>query len=56
METLEQRHRVVRLALALTRGTSLAPKRYERELLRQYTLGRLTIEQVLALLEQYGYS
>jgi len=54
VETLEQRHRAVRLALALTRGTPLTPTRYERELLRQYEVGRLSIEQVLTLLEQYG--
>ena len=45
-----QRRRAVAGAVALTSGTSLAPQGYERYLLALYQRGRLTIEEVIELL------
>ena len=50
-----QRRRAVAAAVALTADTPLAPKRYERQLLARYQTGELTIDEVLALLEESTY-
>jgi hypothetical protein len=49
------RRRAVAAAVALTANTPLAPKRYERQLLARYQTGELTIDEVLALLEESTY-
>jgi hypothetical protein len=49
------RRRAVTAAIALTANTPLAPKRYERQLLARYQTGELTIDEVLALLEESTY-
>ena len=49
------RRRAVAAAVGLTANTPLAPKRYERQLLARYQTGELTIDDVLALLEQSTY-
>ena len=50
-----QRRRAVAAAVALTMDTPLAPKRYERQLLARYQTGELTIDEVIALLEESTY-
>lgn len=52
MKTQELRAKVVTAALALTQDTPIAPGPYELQLLEKYVLGRLTIEEVLDLLEE----
>lgn len=49
------RRRAVAAAVALTAGTSLAPKRYERQLLARYQAGELTIDDVIARLDASVY-
>jgi hypothetical protein len=49
------RRRAVTAAIALTANTPLAPKRYERQLLARYQTGELTIDEVLAQLEESTY-
>ena len=49
------RRRAVATVVALTANTPLAPKRYERQLLARYQAGELTIEEVLARLEESTY-
>jgi hypothetical protein len=46
------RQRLVTMALNLTADTDLAPSEQERQLLNEFTRGALTIDQVLAYLEQ----
>lgn len=46
-----QRQRAVAFAVALATGTSLAPQRYERDLLTLYETGVLTIDEVSDLLD-----
>lgn len=48
----EGRRRVLSKALNITRGTALAPQEYELQLLHQFVLGELTIDQVVTLLEE----
>lgn len=43
------------LVIALTSGTPLAPKRYERHLLAQYQRGDLTIDEVIECLDLSVY-
>lgn len=50
-----KRRRAVAAAVALTANTPLAPKRYEQQLLQQYQVGTLTIEEVIALLDASTY-
>jgi hypothetical protein len=50
-ETEEQRRRAIAWAIALTAGTSWAPKPYESDLLEYYARGELTIDQVLLQLD-----
>ncbi|MDO7845533.1 BLUF domain-containing protein [Hymenobacter sp. M29] len=45
-----QRRRAVAMVVALTTNTSLAPQRYERQLLTQFERGELTLEQMESLL------
>lgn len=49
------RRRAVTAAIALTANTPLAPKRYERQLLARYQTGELTIDEVIALLDNSTY-
>jgi hypothetical protein len=49
------RRRAVAAAIALTANTPLAPKRYERQLLARFQTGELTIDEVLALLDNSPY-
>ncbi|MGI4874358.1 MAG: BLUF domain-containing protein [Janthinobacterium lividum] len=49
------RRRAVAAAVDLMANTPLAPKRYERQLLARYQTGELTIDEVLALLEESTY-
>jgi hypothetical protein len=49
------RRRAVAAAIALTANTPLAPKRYERQLLARFQMGELTIDEVLALLDNSPY-
>jgi len=46
------RAKVVNAALAITKDTAIAPSQYELQLLEKYVLGALTIEKVIALLEE----
>lgn len=43
---------MVNAALAITKDTAIAPSQYELQLLEKYVLGALTIEKVIALLEE----
>ena len=54
-DTPAARRRAVAWAVALTAGTSLAPRRYERYLLDRYQGGVLTIDEVIELLEASVY-
>jgi hypothetical protein len=47
-----QRRKLVRQAMWITRDTPLAPSWHERQLLAKYVQGALTIEQVIALVEE----
>ena len=49
------RRRAVALAVALTADTPLAPNHYERQLLALYQVGELTIDDVLARVEESIY-
>lgn len=49
------RRRAVAAVVALTANTSLEPKRYERQLLAHYQAGELTIDEVIALLDNSTY-
>jgi hypothetical protein len=49
------RRRALALGVALTADTTLAPSRYERQLLNRYANGELTIDQVFALLDAATY-
>lgn len=51
MEPEEYRRRLVHTALQLTQGTPLAAGPYECQLLEQFVVGQLTIEEVVVLLE-----
>jgi hypothetical protein len=53
--TEDQRRQAVDWVLALTADTSLAPQRYERQLLEHYRLGELTIDEVVGLLDTSQY-
>jgi hypothetical protein len=46
-----ERRRLVTFAVALTAHTPLAPTPYERQLLARFQTGKLTIDEVLALLD-----
>jgi hypothetical protein len=50
MKHRQQRQQLVRAALAMTQGTTIAPTGYELLLLGQYIEGVLTLDQVLVLL------
>lgn len=50
MTTLNNRHKLVAWALAMTENTKLAPTPQELQLLTQYAHGVLTLDQVLAQL------
>jgi|GEM_PF-6924072 hypothetical protein len=52
LATEQARRRFVDNALKFTDGTPLAAGPYERRLLDQFVRGELTIEQVLAYLEE----
>ena len=52
METVEQRAGRVAWALKMTHNTRLAPDAAERQLLDQYVRGVLTLDEVMARLEQ----
>lgn len=54
-ESAEQRQRSIALAVALTANTPQAPQRYERQLLEHYRQGKLTIDQVVSLLDNSIY-
>ena len=45
------RRRLVQTALRLTEDTPMAAGAYERQLLEQFVLGQLSIEEVVALVE-----
>lgn len=47
----ESRRQAVKLGLALTENTPLAPNVYECMLLEQFIQGKLTIDQVVNLVE-----
>ncbi|UOQ69389.1 BLUF domain-containing protein [Hymenobacter volaticus] len=49
------RRRAVAAFIRFTTNTTLAPPRYERELLARYQTGELTIDEVLVLLETSVY-
>lgn len=49
-ETEEARRRAIAWAVAMTVDTPLAPDQYEGDLLEEYAQGRLTLDQVLGLL------
>lgn len=49
------RRRTVAWAVTVTADTPLAPKRYERQLLALYQTGELTIDEVIARLEESIY-
>jgi hypothetical protein len=51
-EQHSRRRNAVKGALFMTADTPLAPTLYERQLLAKYVRGVLSLEQVLALLEQ----
>ena len=51
MQQEDFRRRLVQTALRLTEDTPLAAGAYERQLLEQFVLGQLTIEEVVALVE-----
>ena len=51
LTTPELRHRAVAFAVTLASGTSLAPLRYERELLALFEAGTLTLDELSDLLE-----
>jgi hypothetical protein len=51
MEPENYRRRVVHTALQLTQDTPLAAGPYECQLLEQFVIGQLTIEEVMVLLE-----
>jgi hypothetical protein len=50
-QTEAQRRRAIAWAIALTANTALAPEQYEWELLEDYAQGKLSLDQVLALLD-----
>lgn len=50
------RAKVVNAALTITKDTAIAPSPYELQLLEKYVLGALTIEKVIALLEEENLS
>lgn len=52
LTTTAGRKLLVTRALRLTANTTIAPDSYELELLTQYVLGNLSIEEVLVKLEQ----
>ena len=47
--------RTVATVVGLTANTPLVPKRYERQLLTRYQAGELTLDEVIALLEEGTY-
>lgn len=51
MQQENYRRRLVQTALRLTAGTAMAASPYEQQLLEQFVLGQLTIEEVVALVE-----
>jgi len=51
MQQENYRRQLVQTALRLTEGTAMAASPYERQLLEQFVLGQLTIEEVVALVE-----
>jgi hypothetical protein len=51
MQEENHRRQLVQTALRLTEGTTMAAGPYERQLLEQFVLGQLTIEEVVALVE-----
>ena len=51
MQQETYRRQLVQTALRLTEGTALAAGPYEQQLLEQFVLGQLTIEEVVALVE-----
>jgi hypothetical protein len=52
LPTEDARRRAIAWATALTAGTPLAPRAYEAALLEDYAQGRLTLDQVLARLDE----
>lgn len=55
-EQLAKRRALVRHLLRLTAGTPNALSLYERQLLLHYVAGTLSIDQVLALIEEAQHS
>jgi hypothetical protein len=53
MKTQEARAKLVTAALTLTNNTVIAPCSYELMLLEQYVQGVVSIEEVVALLEEH---
>ncbi|OGX81938.1 hypothetical protein BEN47_04765 [Hymenobacter lapidarius] len=53
--SIAQRRRAVAFAVALTSGTTLAPQRYERDLLALFEAGILDLDEVSGLLDQSIY-
>jgi hypothetical protein len=51
MQEENYRRQLVQTALRLTEGTAMTASPYERQLLEQFVLGQLTIEEVVALVE-----
>ena len=51
MQQENYRRQLVQTALRLTDETAMAAGPYERQLLEQFVLGQLTIEEVVALVE-----
>ena len=51
LQNVDERKQAVAWALNFARNTSLDPGPYERELLARFVEGKLTIDQVVAQLE-----
>jgi len=51
MQQENYRRQLVQTALRLTDDTAMAASAYERQLLEQFVLGQLTIEEVVVLVE-----
>jgi hypothetical protein len=51
----DQRRLAVALVVRLTANTPLAPQRYERQLLRRFEEGELTVDELEALMEATTY-
>lgn len=51
MQQEDYRRQLVQMALRLTEGTTMTASPYERQLLEQFVVGQLTIEEVVTLVE-----